>query len=174
MRQVVLEELFAGEVLEIGVVHPAIPDLLVGQGVGVLQYQHADHEAHRLRRATFVGKIPRQLIVYPGPFDLVRQGDKRVFHVDDLVETGAEQIVVARFHLLLRSHLIPQNQCQKGITNWSKNESKTQENKRQNPLFLQFQLLHICRNVRQDKAARVFNGELFITHRSLNRMNISA
>jgi hypothetical protein len=83
-----------------------------------------------------------------------------VFHVDDLVETGAEQIVVARFHLLLRSHLIPQNQCQKGITNWSKNESKTQENKRQNPLFLQFQLLHICRNVRQDKAARVFNGEL--------------
>ena len=30
MGQYVLEKLFAGEVLEIGIVHPTVPDLLVG------------------------------------------------------------------------------------------------------------------------------------------------
>jgi len=59
VRELMLEELLAGEVLEIGIMHPAVPDLLVGQGVGVFQQKHADHEAHRLRRAPRLGKIIR-------------------------------------------------------------------------------------------------------------------
>jgi len=94
VRQVVLEKLRAGEVLEIGVMHPALPDLLIGEPVGVLQKKHADHEAHRFRRAALVGKTIRQLLVEPGPVDLVRQGDKLVFHVGDLIETGAEKVVM--------------------------------------------------------------------------------
>ncbi len=63
--QNVLEKLLPGEVLEIGILHPTVPDLLVREVVGVFQHKHADHEAHRLRRAALVGKAPRQLLVEP-------------------------------------------------------------------------------------------------------------
>jgi len=107
VRQLVLEELLAGEVLEIRVLNPTVPNLFVRQAVGVLQHEHADHEPYRFRRAALVGKTSRQLVVEPGPVDLVRQDDKLVFHVDDLIETGAEKIVMARFWWLFRSHLNP-------------------------------------------------------------------
>ena len=71
----------------------------------MLQHEHADHEAHRLRRTALVGKTVRQLVVNPGPIDPVGQGDKLVFQVDDLVEAGPEKVVMTRFLLLFRSHL---------------------------------------------------------------------
>ena len=120
VRQLVLEELLAGEVLEIRVLNPTVPNrsgglrglrprstLTIRQAVGMFQHKHADHEPYRLRRAALVGKASRQLVVEPGPVDLVRQDDKLVFHVDDLIETGAEKIVMARFWWLFRSHLNP-------------------------------------------------------------------
>lgn len=96
--------------------HPALPDLLVGECVGMLQQEHADHEAHRLRWPSSVGQTSRQLTVESGPVDLVHQDDKLVAHVDDLIETGTEQIIMPRLVLLFRSHLIPQNQCLERIT----------------------------------------------------------
>ena len=43
--------------------------------------------------------------------ELVGENDKLVLHVDDLIETGFEQVVVIGFFLLLRSHENPQKQC---------------------------------------------------------------
>ncbi len=124
VRQVMLEKFLTGEVPETGVVHPAVPDLLVGEGIALLQQEHADHEAHRLRRAALVGKTLRQLRVEPGPVDLVRQDGKFVFHIDDLIEARPEKIVVTRSLLLFRSHLNPRMEPLQGITNGPKNESQ--------------------------------------------------
>ncbi len=124
MGQLVLEKLFASEVLEIGILHPTVPDLLVREVVGVFQHEHADHEAHRLRRAALVGKTPCQLLVEPGPVDLSRQRDKFVLHVDDLIEAGPEKVVVTRFLLLFRSHKNPRFMSFQGITNGPKKESQ--------------------------------------------------
>ena len=128
MGQRVLEELLAGKVLEIGVVHPTVPDLLVGEPEGVLQHEHAEHEPHRLRRASLVGKTLRQLLVQPSPLDLVRQDDEFVLHVDDLIETGAEQIVMPRLLPLFRSHPMPPIQSLEGITQPPEFETKIARN----------------------------------------------
>lgn len=114
VRQRVLEERLAGEVLEIGIMHPTVPDLLVRKPVGVFQHKHAEHEAYRFRRAPLIGKTIRQLIVEPGPVDLVRQDDKRMPHIDNLIETGAEKIVVPRLWCLFRSHGHPPNYAPSG------------------------------------------------------------
>lgn len=108
MWQFVLKERFADEVLEIRIVHPALPYLFIRQGVGMLQHEHTDHEAHRFRRAALVGKEPGKLFVQPGSVDLVSQHGQRVLHVDDLIEAGREKIAMPRFLLLLRPHLNPQ------------------------------------------------------------------
>ena len=70
--QLVLKEALAGEVLEIGIVHPAFPELLIRERVDVLQHEHADHKAHRLRRAPLVGEKRRQFGVDPVPVEPVR------------------------------------------------------------------------------------------------------
>ncbi len=44
MREGVLEKLFAGEELEIGVMDPALTHALIGQPVNVLEQQQPDHE----------------------------------------------------------------------------------------------------------------------------------
>jgi hypothetical protein len=65
-------------------------------------------------------------------------------HVDDLIETGPEEVVVVGFLRLLGSHVIPRNRCFEGITNGLKNESKTvsklQENHPASGRFLQFHI----------------------------------
>jgi hypothetical protein len=45
VREAVLEELLAGEVLKIGVVDPALAQLLIGQREDVLEQQKPHHEA---------------------------------------------------------------------------------------------------------------------------------
>jgi len=62
-------------------------------------------------------------------------------HVDDLIETSAEKIVMPRIWLLFRSHPIPHLEDRQGITQRPKSESKSQEKRRQNTAFLQFRLL---------------------------------
>ena len=82
-------------------------------------------------------KQGRDLLIQPGPIDLVRQGDEFMPHVDDLIETGLEQVVVIGFFLLFRSHQNPQKQCLEGIINSLKSESKSQGNDRKTGTFLQ-------------------------------------
>ena len=43
--ELMLEELFPGEVLEIRIMHPALAHAFVGQAVDVLEQQQPDHEA---------------------------------------------------------------------------------------------------------------------------------
>jgi hypothetical protein len=83
-----------------------------------------------------------------------------VLHVDNLIKTRFEQIVVISFLLLFRSHQNPQKQCLEGITNGLKSESKSQGNDYQTITFLQLGLLRISENPRRTKAAEVFHRRL--------------
>ena len=58
-----------------------------------------------------------------------------MLHVDDLVETGAEQVVMPRLRLLFRSHVIPQHQCHQGITNGLENISQIARKQPLKPRF---------------------------------------
>src|SRR5262245_28713432 len=107
MREGVLEELLAGEVLEVWAVGPARTYLLVRQGEDMLEHQQADHEP-RLNRRTAVGAVERgDLAVDPGPVDLAGELHQLVLHVDDLLEPGPEQIIRLRRLALLGSHPEP-------------------------------------------------------------------
>ena len=81
--------------------------------------------------------IGRDLLIQSGPIDLVGEADQLVLHVDDLIETSFEEIVVIGFFLLFRSHQNPQKQCLQGITNRPKSESKSQGKDYQTATFLQ-------------------------------------
>lgn len=82
VRQRVLEEGLAGEVLEVRIVHPALAHPLVGGPVDGLQQRQADHEAGRHRRAAGVAVEHRQLVVDPRPVDLVAEPHQFLAHVD--------------------------------------------------------------------------------------------
>ena len=98
MRDTVQEEGLAGEVLEIGIVHPALPDALVGEPVDLLQEQDSDLEARLGSGSPRGRKTVRHLIVDPGPVDLISQPDQLVLHVDDLIEPGPKEITSALTH----------------------------------------------------------------------------
>src|SRR5262245_63464586 len=107
LREGMLEELLAGEVLEVWAVRPARAYLLVRQGEDMLEHQQADHEP-RLNRRTAVGAVERgDLAVDPGPVDLAGELHQLVLHVDDLLEPGPEQIIRLRRLALLGSHPEP-------------------------------------------------------------------
>jgi len=60
------------EILEIGVMHPAIPHLLIREPVSMIQQEHTDHEPHRFLRPSLLGEASRQLLIEPSlvdPFD---------------------------------------------------------------------------------------------------------
>jgi hypothetical protein len=59
-----------------------------------------------------------------------------MLHVDDLIETSAEKVVMPRFGLLFRAHPIPQLNRFQGITDPPKNESKIARKPSPNPRFL--------------------------------------
>ncbi len=94
--------------------------------------------AHQLGWPAPIGKSPRQLLVEPVPVDLVGQGDQRVLHIDDLIQTGAEQVVMPRYLLLFRSHPIPKYQSREAITNRPKYESQIARNRPSEPRFLAY------------------------------------
>ena len=93
MREVVLEELFAGEELEIRVVDPALAHPLVGQPVNVLEQQQPDQEAGLDPRPAVLAVERRDLAVDPVPVDLAGELNQFVLQVDDLVQPRPEQIV---------------------------------------------------------------------------------
>ena len=86
MRELMLEELFAGEVLEVGALDPALAHLLIRQAMDVLQEQQADHEARRHGGSTLLGKQRRNLAIDPRPINLPGQLHQLVPAIDDLVE----------------------------------------------------------------------------------------
>jgi hypothetical protein len=104
VREGVLEELFASEVLEIRVVDPALAHPLIGQAVNVLEQQQPDHEADRDAGPAILAVERRDLAVDPVPIDLASELNQLVLHVDDLVQPGPEQITRFRRPVLLRSH----------------------------------------------------------------------
>ena len=104
VREGVLEEGLAGEVLEVRIVDPALANAFVGQPEHVLEQQQADHEAALDAGSALVAVERRHLAVDPGPVDLAGELHQLVLHVDDLIEPGPEQIALSRRLVLLRPH----------------------------------------------------------------------
>jgi hypothetical protein len=107
VRELVLEELNAGEVLEIRVVDPALADLLVRQAVNVFEQQQPDHEPACDPGPTLLAVERRDLVIDPIPVDLAAKLHQLVLQVDDLIQPGAKQIAFLCRLRLLRSHRSP-------------------------------------------------------------------
>ena len=90
VREGVLEELFAGEELEIWVMDPALAYPLVRQPINVLEQQQSDHEAGLDPRPTVLAVKRCDLAVDPVPIDLAGKQNQLVLHVDDLVQPRPE------------------------------------------------------------------------------------
>jgi hypothetical protein len=105
-REGVLEELLAGEELEIRVMDPALAHPLIGQPVNVLEQQQPDHEAglDPDPRPAVLAVERRDLAVDPVPIDLAGQQNQPVLHVNDLVQPRPEQVIRSRRLALLRPH----------------------------------------------------------------------
>src|ERR1700691_1989487 len=104
VREGVLEELFAGEELEIRVVAPALASPFIRQPVNMLEQQQPDHEAGLDPWPAVLAVERRDLAVDPVPIDLAGKQNQLVLRVDDLVQPRPEQIVRSRRLVLLRSH----------------------------------------------------------------------
>ena len=107
VREGVLEKLLPGEVLEIGVVDPALAQLLVGQSEDVLEQQKPDDEAALDPGPPLVAVKRRDLAIEPVLVDVLGKLHQLVPHVDDLVEPRSEQIARIRRGMLLRPHRAP-------------------------------------------------------------------
>src|SRR5262245_51971487 len=104
VRESVLEELFAGEELEIRVMDPALAHALIGQPVNVFEQQQPDHEAGLDPRPATLAVERGDLAVDPVPVDLAGKQNQLVLHVDDLVQPRPEQVIRSRRLVLLRPH----------------------------------------------------------------------
>src|ERR1700689_3806144 len=93
VREGVLEELFAGEELEIRVVDPALAYPFIRQPVNMLEQQQPDHEAGLDPWPAVLAVERRDLAVDPVPIDPAGKQDQLVLHVDDLLKPCPEQIV---------------------------------------------------------------------------------
>ena len=93
MREIVLEELFPGEVLEIRVVDPALAHPFIGQTVNVLEQQQPDRKARLDARPAVLAVKRRYLAVDPVPIELARKLNQFVIQIDDLVQPCPEQII---------------------------------------------------------------------------------
>jgi hypothetical protein len=74
----------------------------------MLEDEHPDHKPDGRAGPALIGKIGCDLLVQPGPINLISQDYKLVPHVDDLIQPGFEQVVVVRSLLLFWSHEQPQ------------------------------------------------------------------
>src|SRR5262245_24616910 len=83
---------------------PARADAFVRQAVDVLEQQQPDHEAGLDAGPAILAVERRNLAVDPAPVDLAGKLHQLMFHVDDLIEPGPEQIVRLRPLALLGSH----------------------------------------------------------------------
>src|SRR5262249_53037234 len=103
-----LEKLFAAEVLEVWVLHPAIAQGLVGKVVAVLEDRQPRHQPRRQRRLAWLVAVDRtESLSQKTPVDRPCQLHQRVVHVDDLIQPCAEQILPAALPPLAWSHRKP-------------------------------------------------------------------
>src|SRR5215471_17903664 len=107
MRELVLEKLKAGEVLEIRIIDPALADVLIGQAVDVLEQQQSDDETAFDPRPTLLAVERRDLAIDPTPVDLAAELHQLVLHIDDLIQPGPKQIAFPSRLRLLWSHRSP-------------------------------------------------------------------
>jgi hypothetical protein len=85
-HQPVLEELLAAEELEIGVLHPALAQRLIGEVVGVLEDRQSRHQPRRQRRmAGLVAVGGAELLFQEAPVDRLGELHQRMIEIDDLV-----------------------------------------------------------------------------------------
>jgi hypothetical protein len=104
VRKLVLEELLSSELLEVRVVDPALAHAFVGQAVNVLEQKKPDHKPCRNSGPTTLAVQRRQLAVDEIPVDLARELHQLVSHIDDLVQSRAQQITRSCRLVLLRPH----------------------------------------------------------------------
>jgi hypothetical protein len=88
VRELVLEKLKAGEVLEIRVMDPVLTDAFVGQAVDVLEQQQPDDETALDPRPALLAAERRDLAIDPVPVDPGAELHQLVFQVDDLIQPG--------------------------------------------------------------------------------------
>src|SRR3974377_480415 len=104
-HQPVLEELFAAEILVIRVLDPMLAQRLVGEVLHVLEDGKPSHQTRRQRRMTRLVRVDRaKLLFQEAPVDRSRQPHQRVLQIDDLIQTRAEQILLAGLPSLLWLH----------------------------------------------------------------------
>jgi len=104
----VLEELLAAEVLVIGILDPALAQHLIGQVIGVLEDGQPCHQSRRQRwMARLIGVDLAEATFQERPVHCPRQLRQRMIHVDDLIEPGAKQILLARLTPFPWPHLVP-------------------------------------------------------------------
>jgi hypothetical protein len=92
VRQLMLKKLLAGEVLEIGVIDPALAHAFVRQPVNVLEQQQPDGKPRRDPGPPLLAVKRGDLAVDEVPVDLAGELRQFVLEVDDLVEPRPEQI----------------------------------------------------------------------------------
>jgi hypothetical protein len=102
-----LEKLLAGEVLEIGIIDPALAHAFIGQPVNVLEQQQTDCKPGRDSGPALLAVERGDLTVDKVLIDLAGELFQFVLEVDDLIQPRPEQIVRTRRHVLLRSHRSP-------------------------------------------------------------------
>lgn len=108
-----LEKLLAAEILEIGVLDPAIAQALVRHVVHVLEDRQPGHQPRRQRRSPrLVFMDLAEAALEKTPVDLPRQPHQRMPHVDDLVEPRPEHVPLARLASFGRLHSRPQHRRQ--------------------------------------------------------------
>jgi hypothetical protein len=85
---------------------PTVAQHFVRQIVHVFEDGQPRHQPRRQWRMTgFVGVDRAEPLFQKAPINRTRQLHQRVVHVDDLVQTQPEQVVLAALPILLRSHL---------------------------------------------------------------------
>jgi hypothetical protein len=90
VRELVLEKLLAGEVLEIRIVDPALAHGFVGQTVDVFEQEEPDDEPGLDPGPALVVIERRDLAIDPVPVDLAGELHQLVLRVDDLLRAWRE------------------------------------------------------------------------------------
>ena len=113
-HQPVLEELLAAEELVIGVLDPALAQHLVGEIISVLEDRQPRHQPRRQWRAARIIGVDRPKLPFQEPpIHRAPQRHQRMLQVDDLVEPGAEQILLSRLPPFRWPHLVPRQKHSK-------------------------------------------------------------
>jgi len=92
MRKLVLEKLFPGEELEIGIIDPTLTHAFIGQPINVLEQQQPDRKLRRDPGPSLLAVERGDLAVDKVPVDLAGKLRQFVFEVDDLIQPRSEQI----------------------------------------------------------------------------------